>query len=69
MVTQTIFALTFAVSSVGQTVLFTTDSGKATAAGRRVYDLIDRVSFSFVSYLEFVSIEKNPEYEFASVLK
>ncbi|CDJ37521.1 ATP-binding cassette protein subfamily B member 2, putative [Eimeria tenella] len=43
-VTQTIFALTFAVSSVGQTVLFTTDSGKATAAGRRVYDLIDRPS-------------------------
>ncbi|CDJ62057.1 ATP-binding cassette protein subfamily B member 2, putative [Eimeria necatrix] len=43
-ITQTIFALTFAVSSVGQTVLFTTDSGKATAAGRRVYGLIDRPS-------------------------
>lgn len=43
-ISQTIFALTFAVSSVGQTVLFTTDAGKAAAAGRRVYGLIDRAS-------------------------
>ncbi|CDJ58087.1 hypothetical protein EMWEY_00047420, partial [Eimeria maxima] len=42
-ITQTIFALTFAVSSAGQTVLFTTDSGKAAAAGRRVYALIDKL--------------------------
>lgn len=44
MITRTIFSLTFAVSSAGQTVLFTTDAGKAAAAGRRVYALIDKVS-------------------------
>ncbi|XP_026194305.1 ABC transporter B family member 21 [Cyclospora cayetanensis] len=41
---QAILSLTFAVSSVGQTVLFTTDSSKAAAAGHRVFGLIDRVS-------------------------
>lgn len=43
-ITQTIFALTFAVSAVGQTVLFTTDASKAAEAGRRVYALINQVS-------------------------
>lgn len=43
-ISQTIFALTFAVSAFGETVLFTTDAAKAAEAGRRVYGLIDRVS-------------------------
>ncbi|PHJ16964.1 abc transporter transmembrane region domain-containing protein, partial [Cystoisospora suis] len=41
---QAIFALTFSGSSIGQTVLFSSDAGKAEKAAERVYYLIDRPS-------------------------
>ncbi|CBZ51791.1 hypothetical protein NCLIV_015830 [Neospora caninum Liverpool] len=41
---QTTFALMFAGSSIGQTVLFSSDAGKAEKASERIFYLIDRPS-------------------------
>lgn len=52
---QAIFALTFSGSSIGQTVLFSSDAGKAEKAAERVYYLIDRVRV-YTCYLSLIQI-------------